>query len=100
MPYSLASTSNKYHPIAEIRKLLPGAPHISTIHRWMLRGVRGIKLETVLIGGRRYVSDEALNEFLRLINANDTSTGPASSVTVDTTSNLRQAEAVLDREGV
>ena len=37
--------------------------HPSTVHRWRLRGARGRKLETVLIGGRRYSSQEALLRF-------------------------------------
>jgi hypothetical protein len=48
---------------ADAAKLLPGRPHISTWQRWRLRGVRGIRLETVLIGGRRYTSREALARF-------------------------------------
>ena len=44
-------------------KFLPGNPHISTIHRWRLRGVRGCKLDTVLVGGRRFTSAEALERF-------------------------------------
>lgn len=51
--------------LAEAAKKLPGRPHISTVHRWRQRGVRGIKLETVLIGGRRFTSDAALAEFVR-----------------------------------
>ena len=34
--------------------------HRSTVHRWRLRGVRGIKLATLLVGGIRYTSAEAL----------------------------------------
>jgi hypothetical protein len=45
---------------------IPGRPHISTIHRWRLRGVRGKRLETLLRGGRRYTSLEAIQRFLRL----------------------------------
>jgi hypothetical protein len=37
---------------------------ISTIHRWIVRGVRGVKLSSVRIGGRRYVTARALSEFL------------------------------------
>ena len=33
---------------------VPGNPHVSTLIRWALRGVKGIKLETVLVGGRRF----------------------------------------------
>ena len=35
----------------------------STLHRWRLRGCRGIKLETLLIGGTRTTSSEALQRF-------------------------------------
>ena len=38
--------------------------NIATSWRWALRGVRGRKLKTFLIGGRRYVWREDLNEFL------------------------------------
>ena len=42
---------------------LPGRPHVSTIHRWRFRGVRGVQLETCMVGGRRYTSREALERF-------------------------------------
>ena len=42
---------------------LPNRPHISTLHRWRLRGVHGVKLETVMVGGRRYTSKQALERF-------------------------------------
>ena len=35
----------------------------STCHRWRLRGCRGVKLETLLIGGTRTTSAEALQRF-------------------------------------
>lgn len=50
-------------------QLLPGRPHISTVHRWRFRGVRGIRLETCLIGGRRYTSREALERFSTRVTA-------------------------------
>ena len=43
--------------------LLPARPHLATIYRWMLRGVRGVTLETCMIGGKRYTSHEALQRF-------------------------------------
>lgn len=42
---------------------IPGQPHRSTLHRWRTKGVRGTRLPTLLIGGRRYVSREALAWF-------------------------------------
>ena len=47
----------------ETASTLPSRPHLSTIHRWRLRGVYGVKLETVMVGGRRYTSREALQRF-------------------------------------
>jgi hypothetical protein len=49
--------------LPDAAKALPNRPHTSTLHRWRLRGVRGVKLETCLIGGRRFTSQEALERF-------------------------------------
>jgi hypothetical protein len=43
--------------------------HNSTVWRWALRGIRGIRLETVVIGGVRYTSREALDRFIRATTA-------------------------------
>lgn len=61
-------------------KTLPGRPSVVTLWRWRNRGVRGVKLETVLIGGRRYTSREALARFSeRCTAAADGLTVPARS---------------------
>jgi len=44
---------------------IPGQPHVSTLHRWRSRGVRGRRLETFLSGGRRFTTLEAIERFLR-----------------------------------
>lgn len=49
--------------IPEAAHQSPGRPHIATVWRWINRGVRGVKLETVMIGGRRFTSREALERF-------------------------------------
>jgi hypothetical protein len=38
-------------------------PAIETLYRWSLRGCRGVRLETVQIGGTRCTSREALQRF-------------------------------------
>jgi len=43
--------------------------HVATVWRWYLRGVRGRRLTTVMIGGRRYVLAHDLEEFLAAGNA-------------------------------
>jgi hypothetical protein len=47
---------------------LPGGPvNISTIHRWRHVGCRGVLLETVLRGGVRYTSKEAMQRFVHAV---------------------------------
>ena len=49
--------------MTEAAKSLPGRPHVSTLWRWFRRGIKGVKLETTVLGGRRYTSVEALQRF-------------------------------------
>lgn len=48
-------------------KLLPSRNgkriHYSTVYRWATKGARGRLLETILVGGIRYTSREALQRF-------------------------------------
>lgn len=37
--------------------------HLATVHRWATRGVSGIRLETLRIGGAKFTSAEALQAF-------------------------------------
>lgn len=50
--------------LKEAAKLLPRSPHYATLFRWAQKGCRGAKLESVLIGGIRYTSREALDRFV------------------------------------
>jgi hypothetical protein len=43
-------------------------PSMTTLRRWALHGVRGVRLHTWLVGGRRHTSDEAIEEFLARLN--------------------------------
>lgn len=43
--------------------------NVSTVWRWSLRGIRGVRLETLLIGGIRYTSREALHRFFTATTA-------------------------------
>ncbi len=49
----------------------PGRPHTSTLLRWALRGVKGIKLETVIVGGRRFTSLEAIQRFIERLSKSE-----------------------------
>lgn len=56
-------------PINRCSDFIPGNPHCATVWRWATRGVRGIRLATVIIGGRRMVTPQALEDFLQRLNA-------------------------------
>jgi hypothetical protein len=43
--------------------------HKSAAYRWAQRGVRGVRLEVILVGGRRYTSVEALQRFADTLSA-------------------------------
>ena len=52
-------------------------PDIATLWRWWARGVRGVKLDTWLIGGRRVTTEIAVNEFLDRLSAGQSTTAPS-----------------------
>jgi len=39
-------------------------PHTSSLHRWATRGVDGVLLRTVMLGGRRLIPRSAIDEFI------------------------------------
>jgi hypothetical protein len=43
--------------------------HVSTIVRWILHGVRGVRLEAVRVGGRWVTTHEALERFSAALTA-------------------------------
>jgi hypothetical protein len=73
--------------------------HVSTIVRWILHGVRGVRLEAVRIGGRWITSHEALERFTAALTANHTSSSPQPSNPPRPTSAARQRKQErVDRE--
>ena len=49
--------------MAEVSAMLPNRPSLCAIWRWRTKGVRGRKLESVVIGGTPYTSLEAVQRF-------------------------------------
>src|SRR3954451_16053781 len=72
---------------------------VSTLYRWRLQGVRGHKLPTILIGGRRAVLRADLDEFLARLSQ------PREDFTLSSSSSTHCKEAAeaaareLKREG-
>ena len=57
-------------PVASaVEKLTGKRPHPATLFRWRQGGRHGVKLETLLVGGRRQTSVEAVRRFIQRTTA-------------------------------
>lgn len=52
----------------------------ASIRRWMLNGLRGVRLQSMLIGGRRYTSAAAMQSFFDAVTAAADRSRPAVAV--------------------
>jgi hypothetical protein len=57
-PMSLAAAARAFG------RLRGRVPHISTVWRWCTKGVRGVRLQSYVVGGTRVVTAEAIDRFL------------------------------------
>jgi len=87
------SESEKLYPLSKLP--IATRPHVATAWRWATRGVRGVKLATVLIGGRRYATRRAVEQFLNELNA-PPGRAPSPAVADD----AEEARRELERRGV
>ncbi len=67
-------TAEELIPVGRLPSLIPSSRpgkrlNLATIWRWSTHGVRGARLETVLIGGVRYTSGAAVTRFVEALNA-------------------------------
>lgn len=77
-------------PLREAPRHLPNRPngkrlHVSACYRWVTRGVRGVVLESIRLGGTTYTSLEALQRFgerlrLRSVDPQSDPPQPASCI--------------------
>jgi len=60
------TNTEQVFPLAKGREFVPGGPvNLSPLYRWAFKGVRGVRLETICIGGARRTSREALERFFQ-----------------------------------
>jgi hypothetical protein len=69
--------------------------HVSTLWRWAMQGLRGVRLETVKIGGARVTSAEALRRFFAALSG----VGGAAAPTT-TEAHTTAVDEALDRIGI
>lgn len=72
----------KVFPLTEAPKHTPTRAgkriHRATTFRWALHGLRGVRLETIKIGGHRYTSREALARFYAELSRSGSTQPPES----------------------
>jgi hypothetical protein len=57
--------------MAEVSAMLPNRPSLCAIWRWRTKGVRGKKLETVVIGGKPFTTRAAVARFAEYQGGSD-----------------------------
>lgn len=72
-------------------------PHVATMYRWAQRGLRGVKLETIRVGGTLCTSLEALQRFCARLTESDSAAGAAPCAADGPLDD--EAERELDRLG-
>jgi hypothetical protein len=66
--------------LEQAARCFPGRVAPSTLWRWYRKGVRGIRLDTVVVGGKRLTSTQALERFA------EASTAASAAAAAGTTS--------------
>ena len=71
---AIDSTTEQVISLTEAAKHLPKRrankrPNVATMYRWISSGVKGIRLEYIVIGGTRCTSREALQRFFDALTA-------------------------------
>jgi hypothetical protein len=54
---------------AYLGRLTGQKPHASTLWRWCLKGCKGVVLESICIGGKRFVTSAAIDQFVEASTA-------------------------------
>jgi hypothetical protein len=96
------TTREVVFPLAKALQFIPGKPNLSTLYRWCYKGVKGVRLETVCIGGARKTSREALERFFQATTqaADALLVSPATAAKNASNAGRRQAvESELSRRG-
>lgn len=87
--------------LAKAAQTLPGgAVHVSTIHRWRMKGCRGVRLETFLRGGVRHTTREAIERFFAATTAAADGDTPPVRTPRQREREIAQAERELERDGI
>ncbi len=84
--------------ISEAPRHVPGRPSVQTLWRWVLSGTRAGKLESCLIGGRRFTSVEAIQRFAEQSTA--AADTPSARTSRQRERAIEQAERACEQAGI
>lgn len=89
--------------LRNVPRCLPPRPngkrlHISAVYRWTLRGIRGVVLESIRVGGTTYTSREALQRFSERLTGVAPAESPVNPVSRARQRQLEQANNRVMRE--
>ena len=87
-------------PVSEAPKHIPGRPSQGSCWRWVLQGVGGIKLESILIGGKRFTSHEAIQRFVDRRTAASNGDSPPSLTSRQRELEISRAEREAAEAGI
>lgn len=91
-------------PLSQVPRIFPTRSngktvHISAVYRWAQRGVRGVRLETLKVGGTSYTSIEAVQRFAEeLTRASRPSSGDLSEPAPSRARAMRSSASRLEFE--
>jgi len=74
-------------------------PHVSTLWRWATRGLRGVRLEVIRVGGTLCTSREALQRFCEKLTEQQEA-ARTTSARKSREKGIADAEAELSRDGM
>jgi len=81
-------------------KLFPGRTgrpiNVSTVWRWLLGGRRGVRLESIVCGGVRYTSREAIHRYLTALNPEQAAAPTIRTATQRSRASARAARALTE----
>jgi hypothetical protein len=98
------TTTETLIPLTKVPRYIhsPSPPHLSTVMRWVLRGVGNppVKLATVKVGGRRYTTQVAIDAFISATSSQTPASGTSAVRDRAHEAAVRRAEHELDADGV